>query len=256
MSGILQCDQCGKPLALADKACPACGAAVDPVARRRLLLGRAEALAERGQFAEAARSLEDVLRQELEPAEAKLLWRKRGVWLLRSGRGDLLDAAEAALAEALRLDDADDLSHQLWIDLLVRRGTSEKAREWYRQRLALQPEDAMATRQLQVLKLSADFKAAPLPKLDLPAEGGKGIFYKLLKPSPTKRAGAALGLLFNGGLTIRALMAPSLAISGDPGSGADQLGSVVQLLNDPWLPGVQALMFAAYLIWSWKAARG
>lgn len=256
MSAPHVCRHCGRPLALADQACAACGEAVPLEDRRRLLMERAEGFAQGGQFAEAARSLEGLLKLELPADEARLLWRKRGVWLMRSARPELLDAAEAALAEALRLDDADDLSHQLWIDLLVKRGTADKARAWYAQRLQLQPADAMAARQMQILKLAADFKAAPPPKLALASGEGRGLFQRMLKPSPLKTGAVSLGLLGNGALMLRALMQRGPVVSGDPGSGVEQLGSVLAILNDPWLPGVQAAICAGYLVWAWRRGRG
>lgn len=255
MSSSFSCRQCGGPLALADLACGACAAPVPAEDRRESLLSRAQGQFDAGQFAEAARSLEILLQGPVPPEEARLLWRKRGAWLQRAQRPELLDAAEAALAESLRLDDADDLSHQLWIDLLTKRGTVEKARQWYAQRLQLRPEDAMAARQLLVIKLSADFKAAPPPKLDLPPEAAGGSLYRLLKPSPSKTAAAGLGLLVNGALAVRAAFSAP-AVVGDPSDGLAQVGSFMQLLNDPWLPGLQALACAAYLFWAWKAPRG
>jgi tetratricopeptide (TPR) repeat protein len=247
MSSAHRCRQCDKPLALADQLCSACGQPVPAEDRRKALLARAEALAGTGQFMEAARSLEAALQSELEPDEARLLWRKRGVWLLRSQRPELLDAAEAALAESLRLDDSDDLSHQLWIDLLAKRGSLEKARAWYAQRLQLQPEDAMATRQLQVIRLSADFKTAPPPKLAIPDAKGQGILHKLLRPTRAKTAAAALGLLVNAALLLKVYFWPFQGVKGDPASGIEQMGSIILLLNDPWLPGIQAALCAAYL---------
>jgi tetratricopeptide (TPR) repeat protein len=245
-----RCRQCGKPLALADQVCAACGQTVPAEDRRRILLARAEGLAEAGQYMEAARSLEGVLQQPLEPEESRLLWRKRGVWLLRSQRPELLDPAEAALAESLRLDDSDDLSHQLWIDLLAKRGSLEKAKAWYAQRLQLKADDAMAARQLQIIRLSVDFKTAPPPKLEGARSAGQGLFFRLLRPSRAKVAAAALGLLMNGALLLKVFFWPFQAVKGDAGSGIEQLGSVIQLLNDPWLPGVQALICAAYLVFA------
>lgn len=249
------CRQCGKPLALADSVCSACGAPVPAADRRRLLLGRAEAQAEAGNYAEAARQLEAVLRDEIPAQEARLLWRKRGAWLQRAGRPELLDAAEASLAEALRLDDSDDLSHQLWIDLLNKRGMLDKARAWYAQRVQADPDDGMAHRQLSIIKLSVDFKTAPKPKLDLDP-GHEGLFAKALKPSGLKMASAGLGLVVNGVLMVRALAMPPAGISGDEASGVGQFSAFMGLLNDPWMPGIQVVLCGAYLLWCWKARRG
>lgn len=250
------CRQCGKPLAVADQVCAACGHAVPAADRLRLLLERAEGMASAGAYAEAARTLEGALQQDLDPGTAKLLWRKRGGWLVRAGRPELLDAAEAALAEALRIDDSDDLSHQVWMDLLGRRGHLDKARAWYEERLRLEPGDAMASRQLQILKLRADFQAAPLPKLDLPQADPKGMMAGLFRPSPLKNGLAGLGLLVNGVLLARALLAPGPVVRGDGISGVEEMGAFLKLLNDPWLPGVPAAFCAAYLAWAWWMRRG
>jgi hypothetical protein len=66
----------------------------------------------------------------------------------------------------------------------------------------------------------------------------------------------ALGLLGNLILALRALLHRGPVLAGDAGSGVEQLGSVLQILNDPWLPGVQAGLCAAYLLWSWRSGRG
>jgi tetratricopeptide (TPR) repeat protein len=255
MSYEHRCRQCGKHLALADLTCSACGEPVPAADRRRLLQDRAESLAEAGNYAEAARSMEAVLRQEIPAEEARFLWRKRGIWLQRTGRPELLDAAEASLAEALRLGDNDDLSHQLWIDLLSKRGYLEKARAWYGHRLELNPGDVMAQRQLSIIKLSADFKSAPRPKLELET-GRQSLFAKAFKPTNLKVGGAAINVLVNAVLWLRALSAAPAGISGDEASGVGQFSAFLGILNDPWLPGIQVLLFGAYLIWAWRVRRG
>lgn len=249
-----RCEQCSQPLALADLACSACGHPVPAEARLLRLQERADGLAEAGQYQEAARALEGAL-QSGPPAEAaKLLWRKRGVWLLRAKRPELLDAAEAALAESLRLDDADEMSHQLWIDLLGRRGFLEKGRGWYEQRLQGRPDDLVAQKQLKLIKLAEDFKSAPLPKLDLPPEHGNGYFFRLLTPTPYKMAVAFIGLLMSLYLLIQTLNVPS--VPGLEAEGIETYGSIVRMVNDPWLNGAQSLACAAYLVWAWSRRRG
>src|SRR5580700_183147 len=146
--GDLRCARCSNPLALVDTVCSQCGEPVPVEKRLALLSARAEAFAAAGSYAEAARAADGVTALPLAPAEAKLWFRKKGSWLQRAGQDRLLPAAEAALAEVLRLDDADDLSHQLWIDLLHRTGQLDKGRAWYKERLALNPEDAVAKRHL------------------------------------------------------------------------------------------------------------
>jgi tetratricopeptide (TPR) repeat protein len=255
MTAYLNCSRCQKPLALADERCPACGEAVPAAARRSALLARAEAQAEAGLYVEAARVLETVLGSDLEVAEAKLLWRRRGTWLLRSGRADYLDAAEAALAESLRLDDGDDLSHQLWIDLLTRRGHLDRAKQWYARRLELNPDDAMARRQQQIIRLSEDFKNTPPPTLELETKH-PGFFAKLLKPSKGKLVGAALGAVGSLAQLLWIWMDDGLDGSGDPGSGVVEMASIAKLAKDPWLPFLQLVVLGTYLFWAWKRRRG
>ena len=165
----LKCEKCGHALALADSTCGACGALVPTEQRLAVLLPRADALADEERYADAARALDPALALVLSSDQAKTLWRKKGVWLRKASleQAQYLDPAEAALGEALRLDDLDDLSHQIWIDLLVQRGFAEKARTWYQQRLQLNPEDSVAKRQMSVLKLAADFKTKPRPQSSL-----------------------------------------------------------------------------------------
>lgn len=256
MAAVLTCEQCGAKLALADESCHACGRPVPAETRRKVLVGRAEALAQDEAYADAARALEPVLRQEMPAEEARLLWRKRGGWLIRSGRPELLDAAESAMAESLRLDDSDDLSHQLWIDILSRRGLLDKAKAWYAQRLQLNPDDVMAQRQQQIIRLSADFKAAPLPTLSIP-ESREGLFIRAFKPNAGKMITAALVLLF----TLYQLYTTATgggvmgALKNDPLMGSDQMGGIVNALMDPWLAGFQAVAAAAYLFWGWRIRR-
>jgi hypothetical protein len=120
--------------------------------------------------------------------------------------------------------------------------------------LQLKPDDAMAQRQMTVIKLSADFKSAPRPTLEL-GPAPKSLFARALKPSPIKAATAGLGLLVNGIMLLRALFAAPAGIRGDESSGVEQFGSILSLLNDPWLPGVQVVICVAYLLWAWKERR-
>lgn len=246
------CEQCSAPLALADLSCTACGHPVPAASRLKRLRERAEGMAEKGQYAEAARALEPVIEASATDPELALLWRKRGVWLLRTQRADLLDSAESALAEALRLDDADPMNHHLWLDLLGKRGTQAKAEAWYQQRLQAQPDDAVAAQQLKIMKLSADFMHAPPPKLDLPPER-EGIFYKLFKPTPYKMASAGFACLISLFMTGQALWSNHAA--GPVIEGVESYASIVKAVNDPWLNGAQALAFGAYFVWAWSRRR-
>lgn len=261
------CAHCGKPLALADRACASCGTPVPPERRLAILAARAEAFAADEDWADAARAAEAVLELAKDGPDAKLWWRKRASWLQRTGQPGLLDPAEAALAEALRLDDGDDLSHQLWIDLLQRRGELDKARGWYKQRLEINPEDGIAKKHLAALRLLADFKIAPPPKLAL-ADSPDGFFMKMLRPTAWKMATAALGLLFCLVMLIHGGGAPPAAAplaAPPPGSDeamvnlaggpAGDLGALMKVAADPMSNVVQIVLYALYIFWGVKARR-
>lgn len=258
----LQCQKCGQNLAMAESQCSACGTAVPVAQRLAVLLPRAEAFAEQESFAEAARALEPALALALEPAEAKKLWRKKGVWMRKAAvdQPELLDGAEAALGESLRLDDADDLSHQVWIDLLVQRGFGEKARSWYQQRLQLNPDDAMAKRQMLVLKLASDFKAQPRPQsqLDLGQEPDN-IFWRMVVPTPGKAYAMGASGLVSLGIALYAAISPAgpppaAAAPVDPDLASAMAANPAQLMSglmDPWTNLVAAALCGAYVYWAY-----
>ncbi len=259
----LQCDHCGQGLALADAQCSACGTAVPAEQRLSLLMPRAESLAEQERFAEAARALDTVLALDLPLAEKKSLGRKKAAWLRKAAltQPALLDGAEAALAEVLRLDDNDDLSHQVWIDLLVQRGLGDKAKTWYQQRLQLNPEDGMATRQMAVLKLASDFKAQPVAvKSALVDEEPKFLLWRMVVPNTTKTMMMGFNAVFCLAMLIRSLAAtpvdPTAPIAPtDPemaaitGAATGGMGDLFKSIDDPWSWGVQLVLSAAYVYW-------
>lgn len=247
----LRCSQCGHLLALVDAACPACGTAVPDEARAALMGARAEGLAENGQYAEAARALDMMLAMDLKPEEAKVWWRKRGAWLQRSGRPGDMDQAEAALAKSLSLDDADGLSHQLWIDLLNRLGRLDKARQWYKERLDKDPADAVAAKQMTVLRMTADFLAAPPPKLNIP-KGKDSTLAKMVKPTPWKMVTAGVNLL--AALGAMGMSFGQAEVIKAP-EGMEGMQSMLQMATDPWLNGLLALLCGAYLYWGWMENR-
>ena len=242
----LRCEQCGHALALADERCASCGLEVPLERRQARMVARAESLAEAENFREAARALEAPLKTA-PPEQAKLLWRKRGGWLRRAGDPALLDQAEAALAESLRLDDNDDMSHQVWMDLLQSRGLLDKARGWYHQRLQANPEDQMAKRQMAILRLSADFKTATPPKLAIPESGKPGLFSRLLKPSKGKLATAWITAITSGIQAGYAFSPGGHALDNVP-----ELGAIGPMLNDPWTPTLITVLAVAYLVWAAK----
>lgn len=259
----LQCEKCGHALAMADAQCSACGTPVPAEQRLGILLPRAEALAEQERYAEAARGLDLPLSLELPVAEKKALWRKKASWLRRAtpSQEAWLDQAEAALAEALRLDDNDDLSHQVWIDLLVQRGLADKAKAWYQQRLQLNPEDAMAKRQMAVLRLAADFKTQPVVvKRDPNAGEPTNFLWKLVVPNPYKMGMMGLNAVFSLVMLLRSLASGPAGPEGAPPM-ADQdmatianaasggLADLFKSLDDPWSWGIQVILSVAYVYW-------
>jgi len=263
-----RCARCAGPLAAADTVCAACGEPVDAFKRAKLLAGRADALAADELYAQAARTAETLLALPLQPQDAKLWWRKRAAWLQRAGQPGALDAAETALHASLLLDDSDDLSHQLWIDLLHRRGSLDKARAEYKARLDKDPDDAVAQRHLASLRLMDEIKLAPPPKLNLPPEKD-GMLLGYIRPTPWKMITVGSGLLFCVimlvyGLSSSSQAAPVQAVlpaggddamvrlagaAGDPMAG---LGPIMKMAADPMSNIIQIVLYAAYLFWGWK----
>jgi hypothetical protein len=257
----LQCEKCGQALALAETQCPACGTPVPSARRMEAFLQRAEGLAEEERFAEAAKALDPVLSMDLDAVQGKTLWRKKGVWLRKASQAQpqWLDGAEAALAESLRLDDHDDLSHQIWIDLLVQRNYAEKARLWYRQRLELNPEDAMAKRQLAILKLAADFKSQPPQRPSSETLEPDSLLWRLILPTSGKAWTLGFNGLFCSAMLFHSIFsgpaAPAAAAPVDPdiSSAVDAsslgMGELFKSFDDPWAWGIQALLCWAYVAW-------
>jgi hypothetical protein len=264
----MHCQKCGHALALADKACQACQSPVPAAQRQAMLMPRAEALAESGRWAEAARALQGVLDLGLDADQAKGLWRKKGGWLRRAAEAEpqQLDGAEAAFEQARRLDDSDEMSHQLWIDLLVQRGQGEKARDFYKARLEKDPADAVAQRQLTVLRLAADFKTQPRPKTILDErQEPRGALWKMIAPSPWKTWSLGFSGVFslviaiNGFLSGRHIEAPVPDNPGDADLAAlaaiSSPADAMAKLLDPWLNLYVALACAAYVGWAYLRSR-
>jgi tetratricopeptide (TPR) repeat protein len=274
------CAACGQALALADTLCPRCGAPVAPERRRALLAERAEALAADGHFNEAARALGAVLDAGAPPDEAKRLWRKRSIWLQKNGDPRQLDEAEACLQRSMELDDADELGHQLWIDLLKQRGHLDRAKAVYQKRLEANPTDAVAAKQLGVIRSVADFLTVAPPKLDFRDDRKPSTLERWIRPTPKKMltAGVVLlsalaGMLWGlfsgpagpdataaaaagGGLSDAAAIALAQSSSGAASWVGNGGGPLMAMLTDPWINGIQAVLAAAYLWWGWKERRG
>jgi tetratricopeptide (TPR) repeat protein len=278
----ISCDACGQALAMADLQCARCGAPVPPERRRAMMAERAEALAQDGHFSEAARALGGVLEAGPAPDEAKRLWRKRSLWLQKSGEERQLEEAEACLQRSMELDDADELSHQLWIDLLKRRGHLDRAKAVYQKRLEADPADAVAKRQLGVIRSVADFLTVAPPKLAFQDDRKPSTLERWIRPTPKKMLTAGVVLLFSaggmlwgvfsgpagpdavgaagaaaaGGLNDAAAVALAQSSSGAASWVGNGGGTMMQMLTDPWINGIQALLAAAYLWWGIKERRG
>jgi hypothetical protein len=278
----LTCSQCNSPLALADAVCPACRTPVPAEARRALMLGRADALAGQERWGEAARSLAGLPVDGQPVAEVKRVLRLRALWLQKSGAPGALDEAEATLAQVVALDQADDLSHHAWMDLLKRRGRLDAAKAHYQGRLAQDPLDAVAKRQMSVLRLSEDMLLAPAPKLALGTDPPKGLFAKMIHPTRSKMLTAGSVVVFCLGSMIWGLfnapatpVAPAAAAAAAPDSLSDSAAialatsssgpgswvgggnsQMMSVLTDPWINGIQLLLALAYLWWGWKERRG
>ena len=281
---LATCGQCGGPLALVDAVCPACHTPVPAAGRRALILARAEALAADERWGEAARMAVAAPGEGLEPAETKRLLRQRAVWLQRQGSPASLEEAQALLKKVVVEDPADNLAHQVWMDLLKRLGRQAEAKAHYQACLALNPDDAVSKRQLSVMRLSADFVSAPPPKLALGNSGKAGTMEKWIKPTPKKMISAGSVVLFGlggmvwnffyptaapvaaavaksaGSLSDSAAVALAQSASG-PGSwvanpAAAANSPMMHVLSDPWINGIQVALALAYLWWGWKDRRG
>lgn len=246
------CGRCGALLAPADAVCAGCGEPVPASARAALLGARAEAQAAAGQFEQAAAAVQLVLALPLEAPEAKLWWRKRGSWLRRAGRPALLDEAETAFKRSVECDDADELGHQLWMDLLQSQGRLDEARAEYGRRIKLDPGDAVAARHLASLKLMDDLRSAPPPKLDLPPPKD-GFLLKILRPTPPKMLGAGVGALSCVFVLYQSWTGAGAALSLP--DGAEGMGSFIKLAMDPWFNVLQIALYGAYIVWGWRSKR-
>lgn len=112
--------------------------------------------------------------------------------------------AGQAFQSALALDDSDEIAHQLFIANRAKQGLLSEAKKYYESRLLSNSADAMASKQLNVIKLSADFLASssPLAAVRQP----KNALERWVQPSPLKIGLAALALLVSGVMIIVSLL--------------------------------------------------
>jgi tetratricopeptide (TPR) repeat protein len=255
-SADFTCASCGAALAPADAVCAACGKAVEKERRLAVLKARAEAQAEAGMPADAARTAAFALGLAPEKTEAVAWLRRRSEWLRKTGDPAQLGKAADALKEALLLEDGDALGHQVWLDLMGRLGRLDEARAWYQGRLKADPEDATAKRQIEALRLMADFRLAPPPKLAI-EDAKPGPLGRLFEPTTWKLFSAALGLLSSLLALSVSVFAPGAVGAGAAGlqDSGDSMQSILKMASDPWLNGIQGGLCAVYLIWGIRRRR-
>lgn len=237
-------------MALADALCASCGAPAPKGRAAQAMLEKADALHSQGSLPEAARMLERALQSWPEPGSA-LNWRKLGVWREKMGQAA---QAGAAFKAALDLDDGDEMAHQLFISNLGRQGRGLEALAHYKARLEKNPGDEMAARQVNIIRLSADFLSQAPPTLALHEPTR---VERWLKPTPLK---VSL-LLANAGLCLAIMVKIMLTLPAQSALGAAEGAPAVlepatflaDTFNDPWVWAFQAaLSFTALAIMYWS----
>jgi tetratricopeptide (TPR) repeat protein len=255
----LICEKCHASMALAETLCVKCGHPAPAGRAAQILKAKAEDAFEQGRLDLALRQMTKAVESGMDSKELPLAWRKLGVWHEKRHSQDpkpeFLASAENSYFKALSLDDADDLAHQLFIACLGKQGQTLRAVTFYQQRFAKNPEDVVAQKHLNAIKLAGDIKAAPRPA-ELHFDEG-GMFgrqiRKLLKPSPWKVVTLLGGLVFNliQLFTKTDAHDVSLLTSGEgvPASALDMVG----LFSDPWVVGFQALGTALLLFFMFRS---
>lgn len=249
MSG-LSCQKCAAPMAMADKLCSQCGAPAPAGAAALLLAQRAEQAYAAGRLEEAVAQLQGAIITGLPLEQLALAWRKLGVWLEKAGgemgRPDMTARAGEAFKSAFGLNDADAIAHQLFIANRAKLGLLGQASEFYKKRLELDGQDAVAQKQLAVIKLSADFLAAPRP---VAAAMAPTTLEKWLKPRPWKVAMAGSTFLSSVGAMFYMALGHAQALPAATSAASDDLGaaaaaampaSVDAMIHDPAIWAFQA----------------
>lgn len=244
MSGF-SCEQCAAPMAAAETLCSRCGTPAPAGRAAQLLMAKADAAWDAGDFLPAILQLERALQSGLPHESLALAWRKLGVWLesraAAESKPELLARAGQAFKTALSLDDSNEVLHQLFIANWGKQGLFSKARDYYQARLSADPGDAMAQKQLNVIRLSADFLAMAPPA---PPKEARSTLERWLEPRPWK-----VGLA---GLTCLGSLAMAVV------SKFHEAGPLVKLDPSDLGPGglpinIDALMFDQGL-WYFQAA--
>jgi hypothetical protein len=208
---MVSCEKCGTALAPAEAHCSTCGA---PAPQQK----SAVTLRQQG------------IRMEKEASE--------------TGRPELLARAGQAFLSAVGQDDSDAIAHQLFIANAARQGKLSLATEYYQKRLAANTSDEVAQKQLQVIRLSADFLAKPPPALSKPLPGNP--LERWLKPRPWKVGAVGLNLLICLAMAVVSAFhdKDQVPIPGDLGS---MLGSAMPVNLDAFLYDVNVWVLQAAL---------
>jgi len=251
----LACETCGAPMAAAEAFCAKCGAAAPAGKAALLQMARAEQAWEAGDRSGATAQLERALKSGLPQQQLPLAWRKLGVWLEKeaseSGKAELLARAGQAFKTALSLNDADEMAHQLFIANWGKQGLMSQARDYYQARLQADAADAVALKQLNVIKLSADFLAMRPPS-PAPIEPQNAL-ERWLKPSPWKVGMAGLTLVSSVVMVVVSLLhAPATAAPlGDLAGFGASVPMPISLESILYDPGAWALQggFSALLLY-------
>jgi tetratricopeptide (TPR) repeat protein len=248
-------------MAAAELSCIRCGAPAPPGRSALLLLGRAERAFESESLEEAVALLGKALQSGLPQEQLLTAWRKYGVWqekLAAAGHPEMLPRAGEAFKQALALNDSDELLHQLYIANMGRQGKLMEAKAYYQDRLAKNPDDALAQRQLTVIKLSAEFLLSP-PKVSF-AMPPRTIIERWLEPKPWKvlSVGSTLALsivmvavcLMHGGSSGTSVASPD-GIQSLVGSTGLPF-NVTDILLDPWSWAMQGAFSALALFMMYR----
>jgi hypothetical protein len=252
------CEKCGKPMAVAETICHSCGHPAPQGRAAQVLKSKAESAFEQGALEEAIRQMSKALEAGagLPQAELGPAWRKLGIWQEKfcdaARRPDYLALAEASYRRAFEIDDHDQLAHQLFINASARQGHMGSAAAHYQGRLAKNPEDEVAKKQLGVIKLAADIKAAPPPKPSKETASPSSFIERILTPSPTKWA--FWGVSFVSSLAMMFFSSGnSEAVQAVAGNDLPvQAVSAMDLVNNPKMYGLQAALCGAALIIMWR----
>lgn len=232
----MNCKKCGAMLAPADEACLSCGERIDA-------------------------------------AEAAQRWLKRGLFLEKQeqekpGSGRLAEAGQA-YAKAVELDNGNETLHQLWIANQCSQGMPEAPLAYYKNRLAADPEDALAAKMLKIARLTAEFRLNPVKVPAPPPEKHGmllGMMMRMLKPNAMTFGLSSSSFLISFVLLVVGLSLPS-AVTPPSGASGVAVDSGIQstdggtfflisgLLFNPYSNFLSCVFWGGYFAFLWKARK-